>query len=88
MRKSLRCTGYVVTREPDSPVRISADFILIDVNRLDTESIALALANIERYLAGEIDFVKAAPTDKVRCFYCGVLNDTDTKLCTQCGASL
>jgi hypothetical protein len=85
-KTSLRCHGYQVNRQAGMLTTIHADFI-IPISPHDIEKMSDALKNIEVFLSGAIDLVKADET-KPRCFYCGTLNDLENNVCSQCGASL
>lgn len=87
MKMTLGCRGYQIRREVGRPASFVVDLVLLGVHPNDIENMSEALKKIEIMLAGEIDLVKAVP-DKLRCFYCGVLNDKQNNVCTQCGAAL
>jgi len=82
---ALRCVRYDLSREAGSLTEISAKFVLL-ISPRNSDEMAEAFKKIEKYLAGEVNLVKA--TEKPRCFYCGTLNEETYGTCAQCGAPL
>ena len=87
MNMTLVCQGYRTQREINEPLRINVDFVLLGISPRNTKDMGEAVKKIELFLSGKVDLVRADP-DKLRCFYCGSLNDIKDNQCTQCGASL
>lgn len=86
MGTKLLCQSYSLEHAVDSLVKLSVQFVVF--GQVTTE----ATAAIQRYIRslenGEVELVMAAGQGKMRCFYCGVTNDQERHLCTQCGAPL
>jgi hypothetical protein len=85
MKISLGCVGYSVDRYPQELVKISAQFIL-KVHPRQIDEVAEALKRIEMYLSGDVSLLRSDGLH--RCFYCGVKQEDNAQICTQCGAPL
>jgi hypothetical protein len=81
----LSCREYSIDRscERRGVAIIRATFILTEQ---DLDKMPDQLANIERFMQTNIEFVKAQ--DRPRCFYCGSLNEIKSLKCESCGASM
>ena len=83
----LKCSGYVVDRQPNALVKVHADFFLA-VSPRDIDAVAEALFKLEHYLTGTVSLVRGGADTRPRCFYCASLNDHENTHCASCAAPL